>query len=124
MAGLPPGARLRSAADFAALRHAPGRIETRHFTLRHAPATAPACRLGLAVSRRVSKHAVVRNRIKRVVRESFRSLRTRLPALDVLVIARPSAANVPNAALRADLDAAWQRLQALKPAPPPGTIAG
>ena len=80
--------------------------------------------MGLAVSRKVSKRAVERNRIKRIVRESFRLRRTALPALDVLVIARPTAAGAANPALHADLDGAWRKLQALKPGSAPGTIGG
>lgn len=124
MAGLPPSARLRRAADFAALRRGAERIPARHFTLRYIASPAGECRLGLAVSRKVSKRAVARNRIKRVVRESFRLLRVELPPLDVLVMAHTSAATADKQALRTDLDAAWRRLQALKPASMPGTITG
>lgn len=119
-----PSARLRRAAEFAAFRDASGRVQTRHFLLRVIPSVAGEARLGLAVSRKVSKRAVARNRIKRIVRESFRLHRAGLPALDVLVIARPIAAGAENAALHADLDIAWQKLQALKPGPAPGTIGG
>lgn len=77
----------------------------------------------MAVSRKVSTRAVVRNRIKRVVRESFRQRRVRLPALDVLVIAQTAAATTENAGLRDDLERAWRRVQALKPPAAPGTIA-
>jgi ribonuclease P protein component len=45
-------------------------------------------RLGLTVSRRVG-NAVVRNRWKRALREAFRQVRHRLPALDVVVAPRP-----------------------------------
>ncbi|HET7931243.1 MAG TPA: ribonuclease P protein component [Rhodanobacteraceae bacterium] len=124
MAGLPPSARLRRAADFAALRQATGRASSSHFSLRWIPAAAGECRLGMAVSRKISKRAVERNRIKRQVRESFRTRRAQLPGLDVLVIARTSAAGTPSPALRADLDRIWQRLQSLKPTPAPGTIGG
>ena len=124
MAGLPPAARLRRAADFAALRHATGRWQGRHFLLRWSPTSAGMARLGLAVSRKVSKRAVERNRIKRVIRESFRVRRESLPALDVLVIARISAASADNTVLRDDLEHAWQKLKALKQAPAPGTIGG
>jgi len=121
--GLPRPARLRRATDFAALRHAPGRLDTRFFLIRYGASEAGLARLGLAVSRRVSKRAVDRNRIKRHARESFRLVRARLPAFDLLLIARQQAANATGALLRADLDAAWFRLKPLKRALTPGTIA-
>jgi ribonuclease P protein component len=122
-AGLPPHARLRRAADFAALRNAPGRLDTRYFLIRYRASDAAGARLGLAISRRVSKSAVQRNRIKRLTRESFRRARNNMPLLDVLVIARSIAAGAESPALRADLDRIWPRLQALKREPAPGTIA-
>lgn len=121
--GLPPQARLRRAADFTALRHPPGRLDSRYFLIRYRASETAASQMGLAVSRRVSKHAVVRNRIKRVARESFRHARADLPALDLLLIARAAAADATNQALRADLDAAWPRLKPLKREAAPGTIA-
>lgn len=80
--------------------------------------------MGLAVSRKVSKRAVERNRIKRLIRESFRAEREGLPALDILVIPRTSAAGTPNPVLSADLGLAWRKLKTLKPTPAPGTIGG
>src|SRR5690606_30651670 len=54
---------------------------------------APA-RLGITVSRKVG-NAVVRNRIKRVVREAFRHSGALFDAgIDVVVIARPNAAGL------------------------------
>jgi ribonuclease P protein component len=124
MADLPPSARLRRAADFAALKHANGRWQGRHFLLRWLESSDQHARLGLSVSRKVSKRAVERNRIKRVVRESFRATRETLPALDILVIARTAAAGTPNPGLHVDLGRAWQALKALKQTPAPGTING
>lgn len=124
MAGLPPAARLRRASDFAALRNATGRWQATHFLLRWVESPSGAARLGLAVSRKVSKRAVERNRVKRVIRESFRAQREMLPPLDVLVIARMSAAAFANPLLHADLQRAWQKLKALKQAAAPGTIGG
>lgn len=49
-------------------------------------------RLGLAVSRKVSRKAVIRNRIKRILREAFRREQKRLTALDLVVVAYPEAA--------------------------------
>ncbi|MHB1566149.1 MAG: ribonuclease P protein component [Acidiferrobacter sp.] len=62
-----------------------------------------AARLGLAVSRKVSTRAVVRNRIKRVAREVFRRRRAELPSVDIVMIAYPPAAAATNAALAQSL---------------------
>lgn len=78
--------------------------------IQYRPRDTTGARLGMAVSRRVSKLAVVRNRIRRQIRESFRLHRARLPDLDILVIARTLAATQPNAALRAELLTLWQAL--------------
>lgn len=49
-------------------------------------------RLGLSVSRKVGA-AVVRNQVKRILKESFRSLRERVaPGYDYVIIARPGLA--------------------------------
>ncbi len=57
---------------------------------------------GLAISKRVSKRAVERNRIKRLLRESFRRVRSQLPPLDLVVMAREQAAGVPGPELLAE----------------------
>jgi ribonuclease P protein component len=68
-------------------------------------------RLGLAVSRQVDKRAVARNRIKRVVRESFRqSFADSGPAVDFVVLARRESATIPNRQLRRSLTSHWVRI--------------
>jgi ribonuclease P protein component len=59
-------------------------------------------RLGITTTRRVGG-AVVRNRMRRVVREVFRRNRQRFGLLDVLVHVRPVAARLPFSELRRDL---------------------
>lgn len=76
------------------------------------------------MSRRVSPHAVVRNTIKRIVRECFRQRRADLPPIDVVVVARHTAAGVSRAELRAGLLAAFEQLSARTASngvPPPET---
>ena len=60
------------------------------------PNTVNTGRLGITVSKKVSKRAVDRNRIKRLVRESFRDLHTSLPNNDFVIIARNNAAKAEN----------------------------
>ena len=133
-ASFPRSARVLKPAEFLALRRNSRRISVGHFHAEASASDRDTARVGLAVSRRVSKRAVVRNRIKRQVRESFRHCFGTLPSFDVMVVARGSAAAQENAVLRADLERLWQRLaalrasasnpSALKQPPSAGTIAG
>jgi ribonuclease P protein component len=72
-------------------------------------------RLGLAISKRVSKRAVERNRIKRLLRESFRRVRHQLPPVDLMVMAREQAAGVPGSQLLVEIDGLWKKLLANRP---------
>jgi ribonuclease P protein component len=121
---LPRAARLLKPGDFAALRGNSKRVSARHFLAEFSPTEQPTCRLGQAVSRRVSKRAVDRNRIKRVVRDSYRHVRGDLPSIDILLIARSSAVQQTNAVLRDDLARLWQKFAALKAAAVTGTMHG
>jgi ribonuclease P protein component len=67
--------------------------------------------LGLAISRKAEKTAVGRNRVKRIIRDSFRHHQGQLNAWDLVVIARPGVAGQSNAELHAALAKHWTRLQ-------------
>ena len=81
-------------------------------------------RLGIAVSKRVDAHAIGRNRIKRIARESFRAMRAKLPAGDYVLLAQREAAHANNVQLVHALDALWIRAIALGAAKPAATEAG
>ncbi|MGD9570515.1 MAG: ribonuclease P protein component [Thermoleophilia bacterium] len=89
-------ARITRSGDFDAVYRRGRSAANRHlvvyaFTRDDRPATAPP-RLGLSVSRKVGG-AVERNRVKRVLREQFAAIAPGLPGgIDVVVIARPGAA--------------------------------
>ena len=69
-------------------------------------------RLGLIVIKKTGgKLAVDRNRIKRVIRESFRHQQHQLDGLDIVVVTRSGANNVTNSDLRLELDKQWDRLK-------------
>ena len=70
-------------------------------------------RLGMAVSRQVDRRAVGRNRIKRVIRESFRlCFAVAGPAADFVVLPRRESATICNEQLFRSLDRHWARLSA------------
>ncbi|HTI96625.1 MAG TPA: ribonuclease P protein component [Rudaea sp.] len=106
----PRSARLLRPADFARLRESGRRLGSQQLSIQYCDRDEPGARLGMAISRRVSKLAVARNRIRRQIRESFRLHRADLPACDIVVIARPSAVQQSNAQLRAELESLWSRL--------------
>lgn len=69
-------------------------------------------RLGLAIGARAARSAVCRNRLKRLIRESFRMHRRELPAVDIVVIARAAAAEASNRELFASLARLWHEIGA------------
>ncbi len=66
-------------------------------------------RLGLTVAKKHLKRAHDRNRIKRVCRESFRTLQHQLPAYDFIIVAKAGIGKLDNRTLFATLDKLWKR---------------
>jgi ribonuclease P protein component len=84
--------RLRTRAEFDRVFRRGVRADGRLFVLIVAVNGGAEDRLGLTVSRRVGA-AVTRNRVRRLLRESFRCLeRGSRPALDLVLLAKPALA--------------------------------
>lgn len=109
-AALPRSARLSGKADFDRVFATARRKGSRFFRIVLADNAFGHARLGMAVSRRVDKRAVVRNRLRRQIRESFRDAWPRLPHVDIVVTARPEAAHASRADVWRDLVAFWPQL--------------
>ena len=88
--------RLRDGRDYRRLAATGHRAASKNYVvLTVQRETHDSAKLGITVSRRVGS-AVQRNQVKRVVREWFRTRRSKLPRdLDVVVIARSSAVALP-----------------------------
>ncbi|MEO9654145.1 ribonuclease P protein component [Marinomonas sp.] len=67
-------------------------------------------RLGLIVSKKTDKRAVGRNRIKRLVRDSFRQHKTTLAGLDIVFLARQGIKELDNPDFHRRIDKAWDQL--------------
>ncbi len=87
----PKGERILKPDDFSRVRKTGKRVSTRSLTIYILPAEPGVRRLGLSVSSRVG-NAVVRNRIKRLLREAFRLNKESLPrSSDILVSVKSTA---------------------------------
>lgn len=85
--GLRPHERIRKKKDFLFLYQKGNRIRGKYFNLIYCGNNLTHSRLGVVVSRKIGK-AVVRNKIKRWVREIFRRHKNLIPwPLDILVVA-------------------------------------
>jgi len=84
------------------------------FTVLYKKNTEQDARLGLAISRKHCRGAVGRNRLKRLVRESFRMNRAALKGLDVVVMNQPAATRASNKALFDSLNEHWQRCRSAR----------
>lgn len=74
-------------------------------------------RLGLAIAKKHCKLAVSRNRLKRIVRESFRQNSERLSGLDIVVLNQPETHKADNQALFDSLEKHWNKCSAARQAP-------
>ena len=115
--------RLRSSADFRRARETSPRVWAHPLlVLCAAPNDLPSARVGVTVSRRVGK-AVVRNKVRRRIREAARLLLPGVaPGVDVLFIARPASAKAEWSDLREAVELLLRRAGLLDAAPAPRTM--
>jgi ribonuclease P protein component len=102
--------RLRSKLQFDAIYAGGRRIDDRFFALRVKPNGLTHARVGLAVAVKTAGNGVKRNRLRRLVRESFRLAQHELPAVDIVVGAKIPSREAPATTLRASLATLWQRV--------------
>jgi ribonuclease P protein component len=102
--------RILHAADFGRVFAQPARSSGAFFVLLARPNGLNFPRLGLAVSKKNIKTAVQRNRIKRLIRESFRQRKTTLGGCDYVALARQPAGRATNGELLEALGKHWLEL--------------
>jgi len=90
------------------------RSKDKWFTVLCRDNSGGAARLGLAISKKHCRAATARNRIKRIVRESFRHNQAMLAGLDVIVINQSAARTGNNRQLFDSLHGHWQRCESTR----------
>lgn len=119
--GFPATLRLRKRREFLQIQGAGVKHHLRHFIVfvstTASPGEAVVPRLGVTVTRKVGP-AVVRNRIRRLVREAFRRKRDSfMPGCDMVWVAKQSAVSVDFAEVAANMDALAKRTGRPRPQP-------
>jgi ribonuclease P protein component len=107
----PKRVRLTGPGDYQQVfKHCRYRLNNRWLTVLATPNQLQHPRLGLAISRKVARTAVARNRIKRVIRESYRHWQPRLGTLDIVVLGRIGVAAQSKKVLNSALENLWIEL--------------
>jgi ribonuclease P protein component len=105
-----PEQRLQHKPEFDLLYRDGRRYSDAYFLLLARRNSLPYSRLGLSISAKAVGNAVNRNRVKRVVRESFRVHASRINGLDLVVNARVPARVATNLVLARSLEQLWDKL--------------
>ena len=86
------------------------RLGNEFFSVSVSPNALGSARLGLSIAAHTLPRAVDRNRLRRVIRESFRAQGLQLPAVDIVIGARAAVRGADNARLRSTLEPLWQKI--------------
>ena len=106
-------ARLLNASEFNRVFDKPVRSSDQYFTVLARLNETGLPRLGLAISKKRARLAVTRNRLKRIIRESFRQKQHELCCADFIVLAGQQSSNASNIRLLQSLEQHWQKLNKL-----------
>ncbi|MGN1098543.1 MAG: ribonuclease P protein component [Clostridia bacterium] len=100
--------------DFKKLYYRGKSVANEYLVVYYRKNKCPYCRLGLTVSGKVGK-AVVRNRIRRLIKESYRLMEDRIsPGTDIVVVARGKAAGADFKTVRGSLERAFVKCGIIK----------
>ena len=107
--------RLLTPGHFQSVFKKPIRFGSSHFTILVIPSNLPdkSCknnRLGLAIAKKRVKLAVQRNRIKRIIRESFRLNQHKLPPIDIVVMVKSGIDQLDNKEINQQLSKIWRKI--------------
>jgi ribonuclease P protein component len=102
--------RLLKQADFKYVFDKPEKSKDVYFTVLARPNSLAYARLGIILSKKRIKHSVMRNRIKRLIRYSFRVNQHSLLNKDFVVLANDKSVEEKNSSILNSLAMHWQQL--------------
>lgn len=105
-----PRLRLLTASEYERVFQRPQRSTGKALTVLARPSGRGSARLGLAIARKQIRRAVDRNRVKRLIRESFRRHQELLRGLDVVVIGRSALLEKNSRGVFECLENHWRRV--------------
>lgn len=100
--------RLLTKIDYDRVFNKAKKIVTKHFIILHSENYIGHARLGIAITKKVIHKAHDRNRIKRILRESFRT--NKLKATDIIFLAKKGLNKLDNSDLANELQQTWGKL--------------
>lgn len=103
-------ARLLKADEFTQVFRKAHRSRDQYFTVLAKSKTVGQAKLGLAISKKKVKKAVSRNRLKRIIRESFRLSQKKLVCADYVVMAQQGCEKSSNKQLFISLTNHWKKI--------------
>ena len=98
-----------NAADFGRVFDMASRSRDRLFTVLYRRGAGTDARLGMAIAKKHCRKATARNRLKRVIRESFRHHQHELAGIDIVVLNKPGTHLASAEQLADSLAAHWDR---------------
>ena len=101
--------RLLTPDDFQKVFKKATRFNTQHITLLLSPRDKNS-RIGFAIAKKRIKLAVQRNRIKRVIRNSYRLKQHKLPPVDMVIMAKSGIEKLENKAIHQQIEILWQKI--------------
>lgn len=87
------------------------KLSTQYFLCLAKQNSLPYPRLGIIVAKKNVRLAVNRNKIKRLLRESFRINKHQIPSCDIVMLAKHSSNNAEAEKLNKELEYVWRKLK-------------
>lgn len=102
--------RIRKTDEFSSVFAFRRTLRGKHFDMLHRPNSVATARLGVVIAKKFVRSAVSRNLVRRIVRESFRLSRMKLPRRDIVVRVSVHMDTPDRRVLRVEIDELFARL--------------